>query len=180
MRLKTLYITCCSVILAACAVILAVGWVQPKLASVSGPERAAVLFALHHTPLRRVEQVQWYTGGPLEISVLGVTYTGQQAYAFVQHGKATIAYVNQVVSRRRAMRVTESLGVSSRAIVSVVPGWIDRAYPTVFGRRARAGAVWEVTARLRGGAFLFSYVDMYTGKLLWHFTTNAQFRTWQQ
>ena len=180
MRLKTLYITCCSVVLAACAVILAVGWVAPKLASVNAPEHAAVLFALHHTPLRRVEQVQWYTGGPLEISVLGVTYTGKQAYVFVQKGKATIAYVDQVVSRQRAIRVTESLGMPATAIVSVAPGWIDRGYPTVFGRRAGGGAVWEVTARLRGGAFLFSYVDMYTGKPLWHFTTNAQFRTWEQ
>ncbi len=181
MRLKILYITCCSVILAACGAVLSVEWLAPKLSSVDGAERAAVAFVLRHTPLRRIEQVQWYTGGPLEISVLGVTYTGQQAYAFVQHGAATIAYADQVIPKQRAILATETLSLPISSVVSAVPGRIDPGYHTVFGRRAGGkGAVWEITARLKGGAFLFSYVDMYTGRLLWHFTTNAQFRPWQQ
>ena len=180
MRAKVIFFSACAGTLAACLGALTLAWLLPRTDSVIGAERSAVAFVRAHTPMKRVQNVQWYTGGPLEITVTGRTYNGQLMYAFVENGRATIAYGDQVVSARRAIAAARRLGYPVAGIVSAVPGWIDPAYTTVFGSRARSDAVWEVTEKLKNGHYLFAYIDMYTGDMLWHFTTNASFHPWQE
>lgn len=180
MRTKVIFSICCLLIIAVCLAVLGVFWAIPRIHSIDGAEAAARAYVLAQTPIKHIRSVQWYTGGPLEITVTGTTYNGQVAYAFVNSGRATLAYGGQVVDRSRAVSAVYALHLPIQRIVSAVPGWVDPAYRTVFGRLAQGDAVWEIAAKLESGHFLFAYVDMYTGRLLWHYTTDATFRPWQQ
>lgn len=179
MRTKLIFSFFYILVITLCLGALGVFWALPRIHSVDTAEAEARAYVLAQTPIKHIRLVQWYTGGPLEITVTGITYNGQLAYAFVNSGRATLAYGDQVVDRARAVAAVNTLRLPVARVISAVPGWVDPAYPTVFGKRAQGDAVWEIVARLENGYFLFAYVDMYTGRLLWHYTTDATFRPWQ-
>ncbi len=154
-----------------CCITLAVIWILPYLTSVDPAEQQAALFALDHTPMEHVLQVQMYTGGPTDLTVTGTDAFGRKLYAFVRHNSATIIYQNQTVSKQRAEAAVYGLHARIVSIVSAVPGLVDTNSISAVFRRASGNAVWEITARLQDGGFLFAYVDMYTGKLLTSFET---------
>ncbi len=172
MRRKwTLPLLSISVII-VCCVTLAVMWILPYLTSVDPAEQQAALFALDHTPMEHVLQVQIYTGGPTDLTVTGTNAFGRKLYAFVRQNSATIVYQSQTVSKQKAEAVVYGLHARIASIVSAVPGLVDRHSIASVSQHASGNAVWEITARLRDGGFLFAYVDMYTGKLLTSFQTN--------
>ncbi|MHB1628779.1 MAG: hypothetical protein ACYCVB_10485 [Bacilli bacterium] len=160
-----------SVIIVCCA-ILAVMWILPYLTSVDPAEQQAALFALDHTPMEHILQVQIYTGGPTDLTVTGTNAFGRKLYAFVRNNSATIVYQSQTVSKQKAEAAIYGLHARIASIVSAVPGLVDRHSIAPVAQHASGNAVWEITARLRDGGFLFAYVDMYSGKLLTSFQTD--------
>jgi|GEM_PF-3601765 len=159
-------------VIVLCCIILAVLWILPYLTSVDPGEQQAALFALDHTPMEHVLQVQIYTGGPTDMTVTGTNAFGKKLYAFVRQDSATIVYQSQTVSKQKAEAVVYGLHAHIAAIVSAVPGLVNGSSIAPVFRHASGNAVWEITARLQDGGFLFVYVDMYTGKLLGSFQTD--------
>lgn len=172
MRNKIIYTVMSVSVIFICVVVLLLVWLLPLLTATNNTLSTATEFALDHTPLQHVEDSQIYTGDPSDVTVTGTDSLGRTLYVFVRHHEATIVYQDQTVPESRAIDAVHALHLPIASIVSVIPGLIDKNLDTPLSNKASGNAVWQVTARLADGGFLFAYVDMYTGKLFYDFQTN--------
>lgn len=147
---------------------------MPRLTSIDAQNAAVAQFALNHTPMTRVSRVYWYTGGPLETTAIGTDAFHRTLYVFVRGEQATVIYQKDVLQPKQAQTVALKQ-YSGSSVISVVPGFVTPgSLETAFANMASGGAVFEVTLRKSDGAFVYVYVDMYTGRILWTFATDLK------
>ncbi len=172
MRHKVTFTLLSIVVIMMCLVIILTVRILPLLTSTNSAVETATLFALDHTPLQHVQSAQIYTGEPMDVTVTGTDALGRELYVFVRNQQATIVYKSQTVSQTRAIQAVEALHKPITRIVSALPGIVDKSLNTPLSTKASGNAVWQITAHLTNGGYLFTYVDMYTGRLLFYFQTN--------
>ncbi len=173
MRIRWFSLIISLVMIVFCALILAVIWIWPSLNSVSATEQSAVAFALTHTPIVHVEQVQWFTGAGTEQTVIGTDASHRKMYVFVQGQRANIVYADQVVTKQHAIQSVLALKQPITAILSATPGYEPANSLTYANNNSipQDHPVWEITANLANHNLLFAFVDMYSGAVLNTFST---------
>ena len=171
MKKRFFFITSSLIVILVCAVILLLVWLFPLLSSPDGANVNAALTALDRTPVSRVERVNVFTGGGLEHSVEGVDSIGRKLYVFISGNQVFSVYENRAISAQKASSIVLHAGFPIRSIVSVMPGIFKLAGS---GKAVSVNSleVWEITARLTNGEFLFVYLDLRTGRRIYEFTTS--------
>ena len=150
--------------------IVAVNYFMPKLTSVDPKNVQVAQYALDHSPMDHVTRVYWFTGGPLEPTVVGTDAFHKTLYVFVNGQSTVVVYQNQVITPTKASTIAQHHEGKSQ-VVSVVPGYVNPNTTTTFGALTSDNAVYEVTLLLPNGRYAYVYEDMYTGAVLWSFRT---------
>ncbi len=169
MKKRFFLVTSSILVILICAVILLVIWLFPLLSSPDTYNASAALSALNRTAMSKVEQVNVFTGGQLERSIEGIDSVGRQMYVFQAGNQLFTEYKNQTISESRAKRIVEHGKLPIRAIISAEPGIFKLTASAKYSNSLRL--VWEITAKLTNGEYLFSYLDLRTGQILYQFTT---------
>ncbi len=169
MKKRIFWVTSSVLVIIICAVILLVVWLYPLLSSLDTNNASAALSALNRTAMDKVEQVDVFTGGQLERSVEGTDSIGRQLFVFQTGNQLFTEYKNQTISASQAKRIVEHGKLSIQAIISVEPGVFKLTASLKHSNNLRF--VWEITAKLTNGDYLFSYLDLHTGHILYEFTT---------
>ncbi len=170
MRKRLFLITSSIIVILLCAVTLLLVWLFPLLSSPDSANTSAAIMALNHTPINRVEQVNVFTGGQLERSVQGIDSLGRKIYVFVSGNQVFSVLKNSTISANKAQALVSHSGFPIQSIVSVVPGMLSLANMNHTSSQI-SPQVWEVTAKLTNGQYLFVYLDLHTGRRIYDFST---------
>ncbi len=165
---RTWLLTSSLLIIIVCAAILVLLWLFPLLAAPDAANVAAATAVLNRTSINRITQVDPFTGGQLERTVEGTDSLGRKVFVFVIGQQLYSVRENSVISADKAAAIVERQH-QVRSIVSVTPGIfrLTTSKP-VSGSPLE---VWEVSAKLENGEYLFAYLDLHTGSEVYEFTT---------
>ncbi len=169
MKKRILLVSSSILVILICAVILLVVWLFPLLSSPDQANTSAALSALNRTAMSKVEQVNVYTGGQLERSIQGTDSVGRPLYVFLTDRRAFTVYKNHSIGATNAIHIVEHGKFPIRSIMSAVPGIFKLQGSAKTSNSLRF--VWEITAKLKDGNFLFAYLDLHSGRILYQFTT---------
>jgi hypothetical protein len=170
MRAKIIATLVSIAIVLCCAAALLVVVIAPRLTETPVLSASAQV-ALHKLGVTHVQSLALYNGGPAATTVTGETYNGESVYVFVYDGGAWLAPRAGTITRAQADRIARR---RFPGVVQVVSAQVGPADATLMPTLAHASGlgVWQITGRTAVGTFVIVYIDMDTGRVLWHFSSS--------
>lgn len=160
------YIAISLLVIFFCVAVLFIIGVFPLLASPDTGNVNAALAALNHTPMTKVQSVQVFTGGQVEHVVKGTDSLGRPLDVIVIGNQVYPIDLQKMVTEAYAKDQVLHLKWPIARIISAIPG---EYFPAVTATNASVNPVpvWEITAELRDGQFLFADVALNNGRLIY-------------